>query len=162
MTALPRAVDAAVARAVDAETLRVGSSTMRLLLDADVTDGAVSAHRVHLPDGAVGANPHRHSRSSELFYVLGGSVDLLAGESVTTATEGDLVVVPPGVAHAFAASAGCSGELLVLITPGVARFEFFRQLVRMVNGDGDRSGFQRSQPDYDIYPADSEVWSALR
>jgi quercetin dioxygenase-like cupin family protein len=160
MTTLPRALEGAVARALEAETLQVGTSTLRLLLDASATHGAVSAHRVHLADGSLGANPHHHTRSSELFYVLDGSVDLLAGPHVITATEGDLVVVPPDVAHAFAASAGCSGELLVLVTPGIERFEFFRQLVRVANGD--RADFMRSQPDYDIYPADSEVWSALR
>ncbi len=162
MSVLPHLAHGAVVRAAEAETLSFASSTMRLLLDADATAGAVSAHRVQLRDGAVGANPHHHSRSSELFFVLGGRADVLAGDCVTTVTEGDLVVVPPGVAHAFAASAASSAELLVVITPGIQRFPFFRELVRVMNGEADRAAFMRSQPDYDTYPADQAVWSAAR
>jgi quercetin dioxygenase-like cupin family protein len=131
-------VTSAVARSADAETLVAGPSTLRLLLDAGATGGALSAHRVRLVDGAVGARPHRHDHSAEMFYVLGGSVDLLAGEQTITATAGDLVVVPAGVAHAFAASEGHDGELLVVITPGVERFDFFRQVVAGLSPDIDQ------------------------
>lgn len=148
----------AVARAVDAESLHLGPSTMRLLLDADATGGALSAHRVRLADGALGASPHRHTGSSEAFYVLAGSVELLAGDRLICATEGDLVVVPPGTAHAFAASAGCTAELLVTITPGVARFAFFRELVQMASGEGDRQAFLDGQARYDTYPAADDLW----
>lgn len=162
MTVLPAAADPAMVRAVEAETLRLGNATLRLLLDADATAGALSAHRVHLHRGAVGANPHHHSRSSELFYVLGGRAELLAGDRVVTVAEGDLVVVPPGVAHAFGATADSSAELLVVVTPGIQRFPFFRQLVRVINGQADPAEFARRQPDYDTYPADDTIWSAAR
>ncbi len=141
----------AVVRAAEAETLVAGSSTLQLLLDSS---GALSAHRVRLVDGAVGAGPHRHERSSELFYVLDGTVDLLAGEQTLTATAGDLVVVPAGAAHAFAASAGHDGELLVVLTPGVERFEFFRRLV----DTHDPSDHEQ----YDIHDVASEAWLERR
>ena len=64
---------AGIVRAAEAETLIAGSSRIQLLLDSSATGGALSAHRVRLADGAEGANPHRHTGSSELFYVLGGS-----------------------------------------------------------------------------------------
>lgn len=56
--------------------------SLRLLLDASATCNAASVLRVRLRDGAAGAVPHRHNRSSELFYVLDGGVDLLAGDTV--------------------------------------------------------------------------------
>jgi quercetin dioxygenase-like cupin family protein len=65
-----------------------------------------------------------------MFYVLAGSVDMIEGERAPTATKGGLVVVPPGRAHAFAASSGLDGALLVVIAPGIERSDFFRQLVR--------------------------------
>ena len=49
---------------------------------------------------------HHHSSSAELFYVLSGSVQLLAGDRVLVAGEGDLAVVPAGLPHAFAAALG--------------------------------------------------------
>ena len=38
--------------------------------------------------------------------MLGGTVQILSGEHVETAQAGDLIVVPPKVAHVFAATAG--------------------------------------------------------
>lgn len=152
----------AVKRAASAETLVAPSVELRLLLDSTATSGALSAHRVRLGDGAEGANPHQHRRSSELFYVLDGMVDLLVGQDVITATAGDLIVVPPGVAHAFAASAGHDGELLVVITPGVDRFDFFRSVHRVLTGSSAPSSLQGVGDRFDNYPAAAPGWDALR
>jgi quercetin dioxygenase-like cupin family protein len=149
-------------RAVDAETLTAGAATLHLLLDADATGGALSAHRVRLQAGAIGANPHRHGRSSEMFYVIDGNVDLLAGDRTMTASAGDLVVVPPGVPHAFAAGAGSDGELLIVVTPGVQRFDFFRRLVKVMNGDAEPASLGAEQEQYDNLAAQSAAWEQLR
>jgi mannose-6-phosphate isomerase-like protein (cupin superfamily) len=76
---------------------------VRLLADSSATGGALSAQRVFLGRGAEGANPHRHTRSSELFCVLDGSAQILAGTEVVTMQQGDLAVVPH-MPHAFAAT----------------------------------------------------------
>src|SRR6185437_6922286 len=81
-----------------------------LLVDSSATAGALSSHRVALGRGADGAVPHRHDNSSELFYILDGAFDLLAAGDVVTARTGDLLVVPPGVAHAFAAHHDSTAE----------------------------------------------------
>jgi uncharacterized protein (TIGR03086 family) len=148
----------AIARGETAETLSYGPDSVRLLLDADATGGAISAHHVRLTEGALGANPHRHTIYSEAFYVVDGSLDVLAGEELTRVTAGDLAVVPPGVVHAFGASAGCDAEALVFITPGVERFEFFRQVGRVVAGEGDRSALLKIQADIDTYAVDNPTW----
>lgn len=152
----------AVARAAGAETLRTRSASLQLLLDASATGGALSAHRVHLSDGADGAAPNRHADSSEMFFVLAGTVDLLVGERTVTATAGDLVVIPAGASHAFAASAGSDGELLVVLTPGVERFEFFRQFVRVANGEASGDALAGAGPRYDTHGVTSEPWRRAR
>jgi uncharacterized cupin superfamily protein len=78
-----------------------------------------------LLDGASGATPHHHTGSSELFYLVSGSAELLAGERTLTAAAGDLIIVPPGTVHAFAAAAGSDADLLIILTPGVERLEYF-------------------------------------
>lgn len=147
---------AAVLRAADAEVLSSDHHLLRLLLDSSDTGGALSAHRVLLRDGAVGAAPHRHVTTTELFFVLDGAIDLLAGDEVVHAAGGDLVVVPPGVDHAFGAAAGCDGELLVLVTPGIERFPFFRAVHEIVTGTADRSILAGSEELYDNH-APSEL-----
>jgi uncharacterized protein (TIGR03086 family) len=156
------ATSPAIARAAESETLRLGSGTLQLLLDSSATGGALSAHRVHLSEGQLGANPHVHTRTSELFFVLDGSIDVLAGDDVVTATAGDLVVVPPGHPHAFAASAAQCADVLVMITPGTERFEFFRALARAMAPGADpaeRLSVLRGQNDYDTHTTESATWT---
>jgi mannose-6-phosphate isomerase-like protein (cupin superfamily) len=157
MTA-PATATGAVARADTAETLALGPDSMRLLLDADATGGAVSAHCAHLTDGALGATPHRHTISSEVFYVVDGSLDVLVGEDLVRMTSGDLAVAPPGVTHAFAASPGCDAEVFVFITPGVQRFDFFRQVSLVLSGEVDRGALMDMQADFDIVPVENPNW----
>ncbi len=153
------AASAAVARGGQAETLRLGTSTLSLLLDASATGGALSAHQAHLGAGSVGARPHFHTRYSEALYVLDGRLEVLAGEQVVTATAGDMLVVPPHTPHAFAATAGADADFLALITPGIDRFEGFRRLAAALNGTADPAGADAASPnDYDTYPADSTIW----
>src|SRR5580700_1003963 len=84
-----------------------------LLADSSATGGALSSHRVVLGRGADGAVPHRHDNSSELFYILDGAFDVLVGDEVLLARAGDLLVVPPGLEHAFAAHRGSTAEALI-------------------------------------------------
>jgi quercetin dioxygenase-like cupin family protein len=153
---------AAVMRAADAEAMSTGQVSARLLLDSSATHEAASVVRVTLAEGADGAVPHRHDKSSELFYVLSGAVQLLAGEEVLTAGEGDLAVVPPGLPHAFAAPPGSGGELLIIITPGMERFEYFRHLGRLVAGQETLESLLAVQERYDTYFLSSEPWQKTR
>src|SRR5580692_1352515 len=109
-------------RAVEAE--RLDSIGHVLLADNSATGGALSSHRVALASGADGAVPHRHDQASELFFILSGQLDVLAGDDVITTAAGDLLVVPPGLAHAFGAHRGSAAEALIVITPGIERFDW--------------------------------------
>ena len=112
--------------------------------------------------GADGANPHHHASSAELFYVLGGSVQLLAGDRLLVASEGDLALVPPGLPHAFAAAQASDADLLIVITPGVERFEYFRHLARIATGQQSPESLLEVQALYDTFFDDSPVWRQAR
>ncbi len=84
----PAADGAVVVHGEDAETLGdAARAAVGLLADARDTGGAVSAVRVTLAGGADGARPHRHGRSAELFFVLGGRAQMLVGDAVVLALE---------------------------------------------------------------------------
>ena len=74
---------AVLVRAADAEVIGFAPQTVRLLADSSSTGGRLSTQRVTLLGGADGASPHHHANSAELFYVLSGSVQLLAGDRST-------------------------------------------------------------------------------
>ncbi|MBN6033357.1 cupin domain-containing protein [Amycolatopsis sp. 195334CR] len=120
-----------ISRADAAEVLTLpGGGAFHLLADASHTDGALGANRLVLGVGAAGAKTHYHAKSTEVFYVLDGVAEFVLGDEHTQVSRGDLVVVPPGLPHAFGAAPGHPTDLLVLLTPGVERFDYFRQLAR--------------------------------
>ncbi|MEV4050184.1 cupin domain-containing protein [Amycolatopsis sp. NPDC049688] len=155
---LPGFTDSLVVRAADAEVIGRAPTTVRLLADAGSTGGALSTQRVTLTDGADGAKPHHHANSAELFYLLDGTAQLLSGDQVVTAERGDLVVVPPGLAHAFAAAPGHDADILIVITPGVERFEYFRHLERIAYGQQPPQSLSDVQELYDTYFRTSPAW----
>lgn len=158
-----RSPAAIVVRAQEAEELEFpDGSSMRLLTDSPASGGTPSVHRATLRHGGLGASPHHHLTATEMFYVLSGSVQLLVGEVLVVATEGDLAVVPPGMAHAFAATPGGDAELVVVVTPGIERFELFRRLARLAAGLEAPGKLVNDQSRYDTYANDSPAWRQAR
>jgi len=147
-----------VVREADAEILGGGPVTGHLYADSSATGGALTSQRITLLDGAGGATPHHHKTASEMFYIISGAADLLAGERVVTVSAGDLVVVPAGTVHAFAAAAGHDADLLIVLTPGVERFEYFRHLQRIAAGEASLQSILGVQDRYDNHFDESPVW----
>ncbi|GAA2598689.1 cupin domain-containing protein [Actinomadura fulvescens] len=133
-----------------------------LLADASHTGGAVSMNRLTLGPGRDGAKPHYHALSTEIFYVLEGEMEFLLGERMTTVARGGLVVVPPRLPHAFGAVPGTGAELVVILTPGVERFEYFRRLGRIQYGLETFEGLLAEQERYDVYFQDAAAWTSRR
>ena len=154
--------ESVIVRSAEAEVIGRAPTTIRLLADSGSTGGALSTQRVSLVNGADGARPHHHAESAELFYLLDGTAQLLSGEQVVTAERGDLVVVPPGLAHAFAAAPGEDADILIVITPGVERFEYFRHLERIAYGKVPPESLLEVQELYDTYFLDSGSWNDAR
>lgn len=150
--------ESVIVRSAEAEVIGRAPTTVRLLADSGSTGGALSAQRVTLINGADGAKPHHHAGSAELFYLLEGTAQLLSGDQVVTAGRGDLVIVPPGLAHAFAAAPGEDADILIVITPGVERFEYFRHLERVAYGKVPPESLLEVQELYDTYFRDSAAW----
>lgn len=158
----PSFTESVIVRSADAEVVGRAPTTIRLLADASSTRGVLSTQRVTLSRGADGARPHHHAGSAELFYLLDGTAQLLSGDRVITAERGDLVIVPPGLAHAFAAAPGHDADILIVITPGVERFEYFRHLERIAYGKQPPESLLEVQELYDTYFQSSAPWNQAR
>jgi mannose-6-phosphate isomerase-like protein (cupin superfamily) len=159
---MPDFTESVVVRHAAAEVIGQQPITVRLLADSSSTGGGLSTQRVTLGNGADGAKPHHHATSAELFYLLDGTAQLLSGDQVVTAERGDLVVVPPGLPHAFAAVPGHDADILIVITPGVERFEYFRHLERIAYGKVPPESLLEVQERYDTYFRTSPTWDAAR
>ncbi|MFC6012332.1 cupin domain-containing protein [Nocardia lasii] len=146
----------------DAETLGTENVRLRLLTDADVTDGAVSTLEVTMARGADGAAPHFHTRSDELFYVADGELQVMAGDRLLTVGAGGSLVVPRHMPHAFGATPDSGARILIALMPGVRRFEYFRLLDRLLRGEAGHAEFVAAQEEFDNHFVDAPAWWAER
>ncbi|MFI7344474.1 cupin domain-containing protein [Streptomyces sp. NPDC050085] len=159
---VPEFDSSVLVRETDAEVIGRAPTTVRLLADSSTTGGALSTQRVTLSDGANGATPHHHNNSAEMFYVLDGAAEFLAGDEIVTGGKGDLIVVPPRTAHAFAAVPGSDADLLIVLAPGVERFEYFRHLQRIALGELSPESLLEVQERYDNHFLTSTAWDKRR
>jgi uncharacterized RmlC-like cupin family protein len=97
-----------------------------------------------------------------MFYVLDGVVQVLSGTEIVTAQRGDVIVVPPRLPHAFSAGRDSGADLLIVIAPGVERFEYFHKLTRIARGAEAPESLRDVQDLYDTYFLDSPEWEAVR
>ncbi|MFB7337272.1 cupin domain-containing protein [Streptomyces adustus] len=159
---VPKFDSSVIVREAEAEKLGDDPVAVRLLADSSACGGALSTVRITLADGADGARPHLHRNSAEMFFMLDGAAELLSGDDVVTAERGDLVIVPPGRPHAFAAAPGSAADILVVITPGVERFGYFHHLQRIRLGEVGPESLLEVQELYDNHFLRSEAWDGRR
>src|SRR3954453_7729139 len=154
-----RASTGLVVRAENAERIELStaSSAITLLADSSATGGALSVHHTILGAGT-GASPHHHTSATEVFFVMRGLVHFLIGSEIVVIGEGDLAVVPPPLTHAFEVAPHSDAELLIAITPGIERFEQWRQIGRVLNGLESPETLA-DQSAYDTYADESPAWS---
>ncbi len=146
----------------EAEQLGSTPDTMTLLADVSQTDGHLSTNRASLGRGRDGATPHFHTSSAEMFFMLDGELEILQGEEVVTVRTGDMLFVPPHTTHAFGATSRSAADVLIVFTPGVERFEYFRMIGRIRRGEASPAEILASQDRFDNHFVDSATWRAAR
>lgn len=161
MTTTPR-MPAVIRQPREVETLRTDTVTMRLMIDANETGGALSTLEVTMAQGADGAAPHFHTRSDELFYVADGELQVLAGDDIVTVGAGGSIVVPKFMPHAFGAGPDSPARIMIALMPGVQRFEYFRLLERLAAGRASFEELAAAQEEFDNHFVDAPAWWAER
>jgi quercetin dioxygenase-like cupin family protein len=146
----------------EAEQLGSTPDTMTLLADVSQTGGHLSTNRASLGRGHDGATPHFHTSSAEMFFMLDGELEILQGNEVVTVRTGDMLFVPPHTTHAFGATSRSAADVLIVFTPGVERFEYFRMIDRIRRGEASPAEILASQDRFDNHFVDSATWRAAR
>ena len=103
------------------------------------TDKHFGLFELEMDPGALGARPHTHSRLTEIFYVVDGEVELLAGRKRVTGRRGTLLLVPPNSVHGFANTGRLPATLLIMFCPADRREEYFAGLAELTK-DGRQPG----------------------
>ncbi|GLV55874.1 cupin [Dictyobacter sp. S3.2.2.5] len=126
------------------------------------TVAALSIMRTTMGADLEGARPHTYHQSAELFYLLDGQLQLLARDQVIIASKGYRVVIPPDMAHAFATPPGHAADFPIAQAPGLPRFEYFRLVERLKQGEATLSELLASQELYDNHFLKSRTWHVVR
>ncbi|MEI7860876.1 MAG: cupin domain-containing protein [Actinomycetes bacterium] len=91
-------------------------SLIRILAQADETDGTLGVFEQTAPQG-FSPPMHVHHREDTALYVIDGAITAVVGDVRRQASAGDLVWLPKNVPHTFRVDSD-GARLLELITPG--------------------------------------------
>jgi quercetin dioxygenase-like cupin family protein len=109
-------------RSGEGRSLWVVGDTYTIKATGDSTNGAFALIEASVPPGG-GPPPHVHGREDEAFYLLDGELEVLTGQSTTSAYAGDFVYLPRGIVHGFTNPGVIPARMLILTAP--AGFERF-------------------------------------
>jgi quercetin dioxygenase-like cupin family protein len=84
---------------------------------ADDTGGVIAVLESTSAPG-FGPPRHIHHSSDELFYILGGELDVLIGTDVVRTSAGSFVRIPRGTVHAPRAVGPEPAKVLIMFAPG--------------------------------------------
>ena len=109
------------------------------------TGGELLAFDFGLRPGGAVPIPHVHPIQPERFEVVDGRMTFRVGLRKLHAGPGDVVEVPPGVAHSFANAGEDEARLHVEVRPALAMEEMFAEVVAMARaGRMNRRGMPRN------------------
>ncbi len=140
-----------VCRSGEGEAWWAMGSLFERLVGAEQTGGDLAAMVVSQPPGL--ATPmHVHTRESEAWFVLDGSVLYRAGDELVSLTAGDFIYLPRNIPHAFRVSGERPVRYLAISLPG-ALLDIYRDL--------GVPAAERRLPDGGLAAADVEAWNRL-
>jgi uncharacterized cupin superfamily protein len=125
--------DPTIHRPGEGERLSAGKMVATIKATKGATDGGLYLAEADLPGGTQGPPPHYHEALTDMFYVLEGTLSVLAGTDWHELPAGSFVAVPPGNIHTFANNSDGPVRFLNLSTPGGFE-EYMRELFEASQG----------------------------
>ncbi len=115
--------------------LGAGGSTIEVLAGPAESGGIVSIYPWRMSPSSRGPAPHFHTTFSETFIVEGGEVDYFDGQGWQTLLPGDTAYAAVGDVHALREERAEPATLLMALSPGVPREEYFARLATVNERD---------------------------
>jgi quercetin dioxygenase-like cupin family protein len=100
-----------------AERIDLGATSVRVLMTADLTDGAMTVMEIIMPAGTASA-PHTHLRDDETFLIVAGTFTFRADGRVERVPAGGRLFLPRGSRHAFANEGDTEARAITVLMPG--------------------------------------------
>ena len=113
--------------------IRVGQLEIRFLLEGEASGGSVAVFEFVVPAGARVPIAHSHDGYEETLYGLDGTLTwTIDGRSVDVGP-GEVLCIPRGAVHRFDNDHEVDARMLGIVTPGILRSDYFRELGALVD-----------------------------
>jgi quercetin dioxygenase-like cupin family protein len=115
-----------------AETIRLGPLVIRFL----VQEASAAIFAFDVPAGAKVPSAHSHDAYDETIYGLAGTLVWTVDGRRSEVGEGEVLHLPRGVVHRFDNESGADARALGIVTPGLLRPDYFREVGALLAGGG--------------------------
>ena len=127
-------MDAVVLKAGEGTAILLGGVRMVVKEDGSRIRGTLGVAEFEVPP--LGRNtppPHVHHAHEEVFYVLEGALEFLAGAETVRASAGTFVMVPIGALHTFSNPTDKPARFLNTFTPP-RYIRYFEEMSQLLQG----------------------------
>jgi mannose-6-phosphate isomerase-like protein (cupin superfamily) len=128
MEQAPSGLDGA---ASDGRRIEILGVTITYKVTSADTHGAFALIEYIAPPHFHGPALHEHARTTQMFYVLDGTLAFTLGEKTIMAARGTSILVPPRVIHTFWNPTAAPVTFLMLFSPGGLE-RYFEELAALV------------------------------
>jgi quercetin dioxygenase-like cupin family protein len=115
-------------------SLRPGGSAIEIIARPSETSEAVSLYRWHMSGSSRGPAPHFHRTFDETFVVEDGQVEYFDGSQWHALGRGEVAHAPRRAVHALRKVGPGPATVLMILTPGVPREEYFAEIATSEHG----------------------------
>ena len=94
------------------------------LVDERLGTGAIDLHHNTLKPGGPAGPYHRHSKSDNVYIVMGGTGELVADGVPHSVTKGQIIFIPAGLPHSLSNPGDDPFEIFEIYAPAGPDFDF--------------------------------------
>jgi mannose-6-phosphate isomerase-like protein (cupin superfamily) len=147
----------------EGRTLEVNGIPLTFKVTGEETGGAFALIEATVPPHFSGSAPHLHKQTTEVYYIVQGTLAFTLGDETLVLRQGSFVLVPPGIVHRYWNPAAVPATYLTWLSP--AGFErYFEALAMMENEPlclpSDVNHLTALGMQYDQYPAPAQIEDA--
>jgi quercetin dioxygenase-like cupin family protein len=115
------------------DEIRIGQLTIRFLLEAETSAGALAAFEFAVPSQARVMAAHSHDAYDETIYGVVGTLTWTVGGDEVQVGPGEALFIPRGVVHRFENRGDGDAKAYAVVTPGILGPNFFREIAAVVD-----------------------------
>jgi quercetin dioxygenase-like cupin family protein len=113
--------------------IRLGDMAIRFLVEGAQTAGSLAVFEFDVAAGAKVAAAHSHDAYEETIYGLDGVLTWTLDGTPVDIGPGEVLFIPRGAIHRFDNAGDADARALAIVTPGVLRPDFFREVAAVID-----------------------------